>query len=766
MPGGALHILDDHGRPAGPCPLKHTAVEASIQGFFNRVRVRQTFHNPLTSKIEAVYVFPLPQEAAVDHLVMTVGERRLVGHIKPRHEARAAYEAARAAGHVASLLDQERPNIFTQSVANVEPGVEVSIEITYVETLQYEDGWFEFVFPMVVGPRYIPGTPTGKRGTGWAPDTTHVPDASRISPPVALPGTRAGHDISLTVHLDAGTSLFDITSTLHDVHITRTGTSQATVRLANAAEMPNKDFMLRYRTATDAIGEALLLHQDQRGTFFTLILHPPQRVQPAQAVPKELLFVIDRSGSMRGFPIEKAKETMRLAIDNMHPHDTFNLLSFAGGTGRCFPAPVANTPQHRAIARQYLADLHGSGGTEMMPAIMEALGGTHDPQRLRVVAFMTDGYIGNDYAIIDAVRTHAGTSRVFAFGIGNAVNRFLLDGMAHAGRGGVEYVTLQSQADAASRRFFQRLRAPVLTNISLDWGSLPVTDVYPQHLPDLFSHQPLVIHGRLTHLTDGSITVRGQTSNGDFVRQIPLRGSSSHPMHDTLPSLWARAAVSDAMMQDYAALQNGTLADEQRQKIIALGLAYHLMTPFTSFVAVEELTVTSAGQPMTVAVPVDLPAGVRYEGIFGGARLADRASAATAMQGLPHAKVRRADTVPLAASPERREIMQGPPPPVREQPAWTDKLAPSLIQLEEHVAKAGNTGNYTLGSLRVMDYLVDVMVYLRDTSPETLAALRQMGFEVLGESKTVPVLIGRIDVRRLQALAQLEVVSRITPVQG
>jgi Ca-activated chloride channel family protein len=254
------------------------------------VLVRQTFHNPLATKIEAVYVFPLPADAAVDDMVMTVGERRLVGQIKPRDEARATYEAARAAGHVSSLLEQERPNIFTQSVANIEPGALVVIELSYVATLKYEDGVFEFVFPMVVGPRYMPGAPVNMPGTGWSPDTTQVPDASRISPPVAPPDTRAGHDISLMVQLDAGMAVHDLHSSLHEVHIARRGPGQATVTLANKAEMPNRDFILRYRTATNEVSDALLFHRDARGTFFTLLLQPPQRVLPEQAVPKEMIF--------------------------------------------------------------------------------------------------------------------------------------------------------------------------------------------------------------------------------------------------------------------------------------------------------------------------------------------------------------------------------------------------------------------------------------------------------------------------------------------
>jgi len=769
LPGGALHILDHEGSPTAACPLRHTHVEADISGFVTRVRVQQIFHNQLDRKIEALYVFPLPPDAAVDGMVMTVGERRIVSQIKARAEARTSYEAARAAGHVASLLDQERPNIFTQAVTNIEPGAKVVIEISYVETLRYEDGVFEFVFPMVVGPRYMPGSPSGKQGSGWAPDTTQVPDASRISPPVALPGTRAGHDISLTVHIDAGMPLFELQSVLHEVDVVQAEARRATVALRNQADIPNKDFILRYRTATDAIGDAFLTHTDARGTFFTLVLQPPRTVRPEQAVPKELIFVIDRSGSMSGFPIEKAKQTMRLAIERMNPQDTFNLLSFSGGTGRCFARPVPNTQANRAIALKYLADLHGSGGTEMMPAVIEALGGPHDPKRVRVVAFMTDGYVGNDLEIIDAVRKHAGTARVFAFGIGNAVNRFLLDGMVHAGRGVVEYVTLENQADQAVGRFQERIHAPLLTDITIDWGTLSA-EVYPKHVPDLFSHQPIMIHGRLQGAADGRLMLRGHTATGPFARQIHVHSPAQPVEHAALAALWARAKVKEHLLRDYTALQRGTFPEAIQREITALGVEFQLVTQFTSFVAIEEMTVTVAGEPISIAVPVDIPAGVSYEGVFGQP-MATAATPSRPMMPLRPASAALQSLAQFGGSTawERssKRLQEDPrDAAVGRDPAMImqTKLAEPLRGLDEQVAKTGKDGNLTVGKLRVIDHHVDVMVYLRDTSPQTIEALKQLGFVQTGESKAAPLLIGSIDVRRLAELVKLDTVIRITPV--
>jgi Ca-activated chloride channel family protein len=637
--GGQLRIIGPDGSMTNDlCPLKHTDVEANITGFMSRTIVRQQFTNPRPNKIEADYVFPLPPDAAVDSMTMTVGNRRIVGMIKPREEARATYNAARQAGHTAALLDQERPNIFTQSVANIEPGAKVEIEISYVETLRGEDGTYTFSFPMTVAPRYIPGDAT----TATEParlnlENTRVPDAARISPPVA-PRNRAGHDVSVTVYLEAGTQIFDLRSEVHTIDIEKDGPTRAIVSLHDQKEIPNRDFTLKYRLASERISDAFLTSSGPRGSFFTLMLQPPRSVAPTEAVPKEMIFVIDRSGSMSGRPIEKAKETMRLCIEQMNPRDSFNLLSFSGGTGKCFDKPVENTPDNRAAAQQYLADLTGSGGTEMMPAIMEALASPADPNRVRIVCFMTDGEIGNDFEIIDAVKKNSGTARVFAFGIGNSVNHFLLDGIARAGRGEVEYVGCgcnepkpptsstagtgvetklpdTGTAQDAAHRFAARIAQPVLTDISIEWGTLPVADVYPKQIPDLFSHKPIVLYGRLTGPAVGTIWLRGKTASGPFERQVNIAGNTSgNERRDALDTLWARAKVDDLMHRDLGALQRNFFPTELRDEITSVGVQYGIMTQFTSFVAIDETVVTSGTATHRVDVPVEPPNDMDADG--------------------------------------------------------------------------------------------------------------------------------------------------------
>lgn len=617
---GTLQALDSTGQARGVCPLKHTDVQAAVTGSLARVTVTQEFHNPYSDKIEAVYVFPLPQNAAVDDMTMRIGERTIKGQIKRREEARAVYEAARNAGQIASLLDQERPNIFTQAVANILPGATVKVTISYVEFLKYEEGTYEFVFPMVVGPRYIPGQPVAQPNPLTAPDTSEVPDASRITPPIAPENTRAGHDISINVNVDTGVPLDSLKSTLHEVDIERPAPNRATVRLRNQQTIPNKDFILRFDVAGQKINDALLAHRANAGGFFSLILQPPERVTAKDVTPKELVFVLDTSGSMHGFPIEKAKETMKLALDALYPQDTFNLITFSGDTHILFPEPVSATRANLAKAQAFLESRQGSGGTEMMKAIRAALGpqdvGADKQDHVRIVCFITDGYVGNDFEIIGEIQKHP-NARVFSFGIGNSVNRFLLDKMAEHGRGEVEYVTLQDDGSAAAKRFHERVRNPLLTDIELDWGGLSVTDVYPQRIPDLFSAKPLILTGRYTQGGRGTLRLRGKLAGQPFVRELPTELPDQQPQHDVLATLWARTRIDRLMSEDFQGLQNGNAKPDVREAITQLGLDFRLMTQFTSFVAVEETVVTEGGVLRRVDVPVELPEGVSREGVFG-----------------------------------------------------------------------------------------------------------------------------------------------------
>src|SRR6516225_9325031 len=593
---GALTIIGKDGKMQGACPLKHTDVRAGISGFLARVTVTQIFATTASENIEAVYTFPLPQDAAVDDMTIQIDDRTVRGLIKRREEARAIYEHARNTGQVAALLDQQRPNLFTQSVVNIVPGAQVTVTISYVETLRYEAGSYEFVFPMVVGPRYIPGQATGHQGSGWAPDTNRVPDASRITPWVAAKGTRAGHDISIDLALDAGVPIQDLRSKSHDIDVHRQGSSRATVRLRDEAVIPNKDFILKYDVAGAQVADAILstpspARSKPAGGYFTMILQPPARLPESDIQPKELVFVLDTSGSMWGFPLEKAKEVISRALDELYPGDTFNLITFSGDTHIVFPEPVYPTAENIHKAKAVLATRTGGGGTEMMKAIRAALVPSDKQDHVRVVCFLTDGYVGDDMEIVGEVQKHP-KARVFAFGIGTAVNRFLLDKMTESGRGAVEYVTLADKADEAADRFYERVRSPLLTDLSIDWGGLPVSDVSPQRLPDLFSGQPVIITGRYTQAASGTVRLQGTRAGGPFRRDIPVAFSASAPSFDALAGFWARRRIDDLMSQDWLGIERGTVKPELEEQITRLGLDFRLLTQFTSFVAVEDKVVS------------------------------------------------------------------------------------------------------------------------------------------------------------------------------
>ena len=734
IPEGSLITAD--GQSA--CPLKHTDVKAEISGPLGRVTVTQEFQNPFQVKIEAVYTFPLPPDAAVDDMTMLIGDRTVRAKIKRREEARAIYDAARKTGHMAGLLDQERPNIFTQSVANIMPGAHVKIAISYVETLPYESGHYRFEFPMVVEPRYIPGRATGSQGGGWAFDTDQVPDASRITPNVTPEGTRAGHDISIEVKLDAGLPIDALESPTHETFIERPGPRQAVVRLKDKAVIPNKDFIVRYAVAGRGIGDAVLAHRDERGGFFTLLLQPPERVAVSEILPKELIFVLDTSGSMSGFPIEKAKETMSLALAGLNPQDTFNLITFSGDTRILFPDAVPATPENLREARSFLQSRYGSGGTEMMKAIRAALGGGEARDRVRVVCFMTDGEVGNDLEILAEVQKRS-NARVFAFGIGSSVNHFLLDNMARYGRGEVEYVGLNDDGSAAARRFYERVRNPLLTDVSIDWGGLPVTDIYPKRIPDLFSAKPVMISGRYTASGQGTLRLHGKMAGHDFAREVRVDFPAAATSHDVLATLWARQRVDDLMGQDLAGAQRGAMRKDLQEQIVQLGLDYRLMTQFTSMVAVEEKTVTEGGEPLRIEVPIEMPEGVSYESMFGNRNQLGRA--ALPSQGA------------MATGVFAERMRLASPAPARTP---STKLHPWIAILIQHGA-SGHEAQF------VRDGKAAVQVYLSDTSPQTLAQLRALGFEVTYFPKTGSIVAGRIATEKLEALAQLSTVRYIAP---
>lgn len=637
--GIVLEAKDEAGDVIGQVPLSHTEVDAEISGHFVRVNVTQYYKNPYDQKIEAVYTFPLSHRGAVDRMTMTVGDRIVSGEVKERGKARRIYEAARAQGYVSALLEQERPNIFTQSLANIEPGADIKIEISYVEVLAMRDADYLFEFPTVVAPRYIPGrpangegdapTPVGRNlpppGSPFASPTDEVPDADRITPMPVRPDGDVGHDIRFRVAIDSGgPAIRNLRSPSHAIAVSEDGEARKVVTLDEEAAIPNRDFRLSWSVRGDAIGEALFTHTGIYDTlgqgFFTLVLNPPREVEEADVRPRELIFVMDNSGSMSGragqtSALAAAKQIVELAIDSMRPDDRFNVISFNNTLEVLWPKSQPNTELNRQQAQAYVDRRQGGGGTELRSAVLRALeleddGEEDETDRLRIVLFLTDGLVGNDDAIIEAIRENADQTRMFPIGMSHSPNRHLLDEMARVGRGAADYVLPDDELEPIVERFTRRLATPVLTDITLEFSSgLDVVELLPapRFLPDLYDYTPLVLHGRYRGEGSGSVTIRGKTGGGDFERRVPLRLPASEPRHDTLATLWAREKVSDLTRS----------GDYKRDEVIELGENFQIMTPYTSFVAVERRRVTLGGEPVEVRVPVAFPKGLSWEGIFG-----------------------------------------------------------------------------------------------------------------------------------------------------
>lgn len=639
---GALRVKGAGGAIV-ECPLRHTDVKADISGFIARVRVTQTFFNPYEEKIEAVYVFPLPHTAAVDDMTMVIGERRIVGVIKRRAEARAVYEQAVQQGLTASLLEQERPNIFTQSVGNIKPKQQIRIVISYVDVLKYDMGTYEFHFPMVVGPRYIPGAPISKKpetpeelkgkvgevrapkegpepkGTGWAPDTNRVPDASRITPPVLKPGYRTGHDISLSVQLEAGVPIHDLKIVNHMANVEKTSNSGAVAALPKADSIPNKDFVMRYSVVGKKPEMAVLTHSKGKGQgYFMLMIQPRIEEALAKAPPREIVFLVDVSGSMSGAPTAKVKETMQRFFEMRKPEDTIQLITFASQAAKLFDKPVPATQENIARALGFTANYVSGGGTEMLKGIKMVLEEPVDPQRVRIVVMLTDGYIGNEAEIIQEVGKRAGDQiRFWTLGIGSSPNRFLLDGVAKQGGGASGVIELNTDPTQLVTQIVERIHRAQLAKIAIDWKGLPVFETYPRRIPELWAGRPVILFGRYQDGGKAKIRLSGVAEGKPISYQLDVSlPSGEEPCHDVLAKVWARNKIEDLSAQMFYAD-----VPEVVEEITQVALDYRLMSQYTSFVAVDESEARHPGEPAKpprrMVVPVPIPEGVSFEGVFG-----------------------------------------------------------------------------------------------------------------------------------------------------
>lgn len=595
-----------------PVPLKHTNVVGNIDGYVSSVTVTQQFHNPFDSKIEAIYVFPLPDDAAVNEFVMTVGERRIRGIIRERQAAEKIYNQAKAQGHVASLLNQDRANVFTQKVANIEPGKQIDINIRYFNTLRYDDGSYEFVFPMVVGPRFNP--PATTDGIGAVARNANGTSGQSTEVTYLAPHERSGHDISLKLNINAGVKIEAVNSVNHQIVTTAESEGRRTIQLAEHDQIPNKDFVLRYQVAGTQIKTALMTHEDQQGKYFTMMVYPPAELSHVNRSPMEMVFVIDCSGSMSGKPLNQSKNAIRHALRSLTDRDTFQIIRFSSDSSQLGDSPVVASEDNIRKGLEYLDSLKGGGGTQMIEGIKAALDFPHDEGRFRLVSFMTDGYIGNEQQILTTLHKKLGASRIFSFGVGSAPNRMLMNRMAVLGKGAVTYLSLNDDAVRIMDRFNRRISHPAMTDLSIDWGTMNVTDVYPQRLPDLIVGRPIVMTGRF----DGEVSavkINGRVDLEAASFAVDLSDKDVQQKHEGIAAVWARLKIQDSMNE---LARRPALAEEIKTGITATALNYNLMSKFTSFVAVDSLSKTAGATGTTVNVAVPVPNGVKYETTVSG----------------------------------------------------------------------------------------------------------------------------------------------------
>ncbi len=587
---------------AAAFPLEHTSVDAWIAGVIADVQVTQVYRNDGAEPIEAVYVFPGSTRAAVHAMTMTVGERVIEAVIQERSEARETYEQARAEGRTASLLEQQRPNVFQMNVANVLPGDEVVVELSYTELMVPTDGVYEFVFPTVVGPRY------SNMSVSDAPASEHW-----VANPYLGEGEVSPSTFELTVTLDGDLPIAQIGCDTHEVQIEYGSERQAHVWLASGHEA-DRDVVVRYVLADEEIRAGLLLYPGTDGEdgFFLLTVAPPERVEPDDVVGREYVFVVDVSGSMRGFPLDVSKQLIRDLLLGLRPDDRFNILLFASGSSWLSPRSLPADEQAIAEALDFVDRQRGGGGTEIVPALQQALNLPRDLDLARIVVVATDGYVQADQDTFEVVRESLGDANLFAFGIGKSVNRHLMEGMAHAGRGEPFVVLDHAEAPARAEALRDYVSSPVLRDVEVTLDGLAAYDVEPPAVPDLFADRPVTVFGRYRGRPHGEVVVSGMAADGAWESVVHVDATHERAEHEALSLLWARHRIR--YLSDLGGLGR---VDEVAEEITALGVQYGLMTEYTSFVAVDTEVRSDGGDPTTVIQPLQLPAGVPETAVAG-----------------------------------------------------------------------------------------------------------------------------------------------------
>jgi Ca-activated chloride channel family protein len=622
---GALLYRERDGQTWRAVPLLSTQVEMGVGGVSARVAVAQRFKNVSPDWLEGVYVFPLPETAAVDSLRMAVGGRVIDGRVAERQQARKEFDQARDSGRRASLLEQERPNIFTASVANIAPGEEIEVRLGYAQTVERDGQTYRLRFPMVVGPRYVPKGQALVAGGGGIVPAPRVPDADRITPPVIHPAAGPIDPVEIAVRLDPGFPVGRINSPFHAVDRTQGPDGAWRIVLAAGAVPADRDFELEWTPAASVEPLARVFAETQRdGRYALLTVMPPAIGAPESRLPREAIFVIDTSGSMHGESIAQAKQALGLALARLKPSDSFNVIEFNSRARRLFARAEPATPEFLRRAQAWVDLLKAEGGTEMRQALDLALDGNTDPTRLRQVVFLTDGAVGDEAALLDQVRARLGDSRLFTIGIGSAPNGYFMRKAAEVGRGGAVFIGKPEQVAERMSGLFRRLEHPLVTDLAVAWPDGDA-DSLPDPLPDLYEGEPVVVAARLPIGAAGQVALTGKIAGRPWRVDLALAAGDDPPAG--VPALWARRKVE--ALEDQGFL--GARQDDVRAQVVAVALNHNLVTRYTSLVAVDATPARPESLPLEGGMmPTNLPKGWTYEKVFG------EASPAAADEGRRH----------------------------------------------------------------------------------------------------------------------------------
>lgn len=589
-------------------PLKSTSANVRISGVIADITVTQVYENEGKRPLEAIYVFPASTRAAVYGMKMTIGERVINARIDKREGARQQYEDAKQQGRSASLLEQQRPNVFQMNVANIMPGDVINVELSYTELLVPTERIYEFVYPTVVGPRY------SNQPAGGAPSSE-----AWIENPYLHQGESPDYTFDIDVNIATGVPVRELVCASHKVKVHYSAPSAATVILDPSEKQGgNRDYVLKYRLDGASIQSGLLLHEGENENFFLLMLEPPTRVTASAIPAREYIFIVDVSGSMHGFPLDISKKLLADLIGNLTPSDRFNVLLFAGGNSVLSEESLPATPENVSRAISLIEREQGGGGTELLPALKRALALPRAERCSRTVIIATDGYVSVEKESFDIIRKNLGNANTFAFGIGSSVNRYIIEGMARAGMGEPFIVTRPEEAPARAQAFRTMIRSPVLTGISVDFAGFDTYDVEPPAIPDVLAERPVIIFGKWRGRPRGRITLSGISGDRPYSDAIDVRTATPEETNSALRYLWARHRI--ASLSDDNLLEPN---DERIQQVTTLGLTYNLLTAYTSFVAIDTKIRNKDGETTIVKQPLPLPQGVSDYAIGGAPRVAN-----------------------------------------------------------------------------------------------------------------------------------------------